>query len=109
MTVSDALLLGSVIAGILSALFAHRIRTPQRDPAGGPPSIAITGGAMADTFAIQQNTDAITRLAAAHEKRADVETDALREQRRVIEIADHILDELMKLRRAAEDIAAKQH
>jgi chaperonin GroEL (HSP60 family) len=70
------------------------------------PTMAIAGGALADTLGLQQNTDAILKLAASNEALADARRKGNDVARTQSKIADEILDELKEMRRAIEEAAS---
>jgi hypothetical protein len=67
--------------------------------------MAIAGGALADTLGLQQNTDAILRLAASNEALAEARRQSNDISRVQSKIADGMLDELIQMRRAVDDAA----
>lgn len=111
MNANDVLLIGGAIGAALAALLAPLMRKPA--PAQtAPPSMSVVGGAMADTFAMQQSAEATTRLALATDRLAvaqEAANEGAEDQgRKVVAIMDKMLDEFREIRRAAESASRRR-
>lgn len=102
--INDGVLIGTIIGTVILTVLAPRIRRPQRDVAMLPSQVAIAGGAMADTFALEESTKATSKLATAVDRLADVHEEGVEKMRKHVEIMDEMLDQWRDIRRALEDL-----